>query len=158
MAETRLYLTFGVDREQFALAIERVREVLDMRPIARLPHAPPEMLGLVDVRGVGLPVVDMRAKFGFAPVAATKLTRIIVADVSLGDESRSVGLLADRVFAVSDLSGGALEPPPSIGAGWRADDVVGVGRDGGAFVIVLDLDRLLGTTRLAASDAAAVAA
>ena len=145
MAEIRQYLTFGIDRERFALPIERVREVLDLRPISRLPHAPPYVVGLTDVRGVGLLVIDLRAKFGFPPVAATNLTRIILVDAAIEGKAHGVGLVADCVFAVSDLEGGALEPPPSIGSRWRAEYVVGVGREGREFVIVLDLDRLIET-------------
>ena len=59
-----------------------------------------------------------------------------------------LGLMTDRVFAVSDLDGGALEPAPSIGQGWRADGVIGVGREGGRFVVALDLDRLVASDGL----------
>ena len=63
--------------------------------------------------------------------------------------------MADCVFAVSDLDGGALEPPPSIGERWRADYVVGVGRDGGRFVVALDLDRLISGEAVAGNGLAA---
>ena len=151
MAETRQYLTFGIDRERFALPIERVREILDMRPTSRLPHAPAYVVGLIDVRGAGLLVIDLRAKFGLPAIEATNRTRIILVDALIDGKLQGVGLVADCVFAVSDLADAALEPPPSIGSRWRADDVVGVGRDGGAFVIVLDLDRLIETDALAAA-------
>ncbi len=153
MAETRQYLTFGVDRECFGLPIEHVREILDMRPISRLPQAPPYVVGLIDVRGAGLLVIDLRARFGVPPTAATNRTRIIVVDAAVGGKSLGVGLVADCVFAVSDLSGAALEPPPSMGSRWRADFVVGVGRENGAFVIVLDLDRLIEANELATTGA-----
>jgi purine-binding chemotaxis protein CheW len=158
MVATRQYLTFGIDRERFALPIERVQEVLDMRPISRLPHAPPYVLGLIDVRGVGLLVIDLRVKFGFVPTEATNRTRIIVVDAAVEGQRLGVGLVADCVFAVSDLDGAALEPPPSIGSRWRADYVIGVGRDGGKFVIVLDLDRLIDTAGLAAASDRVLAA
>ena len=78
-------------------------------------------------------------------VEATNRTRIIVVDTSIEGQKSRVGLVADCVFAVTDLGGGALEPPPAIGSRWRADYIVGVGRHGAAFVIVLDLERLLGS-------------
>ncbi len=151
MAETRQYLTFGVDRECFGLPIEHVREILDMRPISRLPQAPPYVVGLIDVRGAGLLVIDLRARFGVPPTEATNRTRIIVVDAAVEGKSLGIGLVADCVFAVSDLSGAALEPPPSIGSRWRAEFVVGVGRENGAFVIVLDLDRLIEASEIAAT-------
>jgi purine-binding chemotaxis protein CheW len=153
MAQTSQYLTFGIDRECFALPVERVQEVLDMRPISRLPHAPPYVVGLTDVRGAGLIVIDLRAKFSFPPTEATNRTRIILVNAAVDGKRLGVGLVADCVFAVSDLSGAALEPPPSIGSRWRADYVIGVGREAGKFVIVLDLDRLIDSNALtAASD------
>lgn len=158
MTEIRQYLTFGIDRERFALPIERVREVLDLRPVSRLPHAPAYVVGLTDVRGVGLLVIDLRAKFGFPPVEATNRTRIILVDAVFDGKAQGVGLVADCVFAVSDLSGDALEPPPSIGARWRADYVVGVGREDGEFVIVLDLDRLIEAQELTAAVESGLAA
>jgi purine-binding chemotaxis protein CheW len=122
-----------------------------MRAISRLPHAPPYVLGLTDVRGVGLLVVDLRLKFGFARAEATNRTRIIVAEAAIENKRIAIGLVADCVFAVSDLGGAALEPAPSIGSRWRADYVIGVGRDNGDFVIVLDLDRLISADELLAA-------
>ena len=149
MAQTSQYLTFGIDRECFALPVERVREVLDMRPISRLPHAPPYVLGMTDVRGSGLLVIDLRLKFGLPPTEATNRTRIILVDATIDGQRLGVGLVADCVFAVSDLSDATLEPPPSIGSRWRAEYVVGVGREGGQFVVVLDLERLIEMDQLA---------
>jgi purine-binding chemotaxis protein CheW len=148
MAETRQYLTFGIDRECFAVPVERVREILDMRPMTRLPHAPPYVVGLTDVRGVGLLVIDLRLKFRLPPAEATNRTRIILVDVDIDGQRQGFGLVADCVFAVSSLDGAPLGPSPSIGSGWRADYVVGVGQEGGQFVVVLDLDRLIGTDEL----------
>jgi purine-binding chemotaxis protein CheW len=158
MAQTSQYLTFGIDRECFALPVERVQEVLDMRPISRLPHAPPYVVGLTDVRGAGLIVIDLRAKFSFPPTEATNRTRIILVNAAVDGKRLGVGLVADCVFAVSDLSGAALEPPPSIGSRWRADYVTGVGREAGKFVIVLDLDRLIDSNEVAAASDSDLAA
>ena len=138
------YLTFGVDNERFAVPVEQVEEILDLRPISRIPHAPDYVVGLMDLRGVGMLLIDLRAKFGLAQVEATSRTRVIVADTTIEGIKSLVGLVADCVFEVTDLGGGAFEPPPAIGSRWRADYIVGIGRHGAAFVIVLDLERLLG--------------
>lgn len=143
MAKASQYLTFGIENECFALPVERVREVLDVRPICRLPKAPTFVLGLVDVRGASLVVIDLRQRFGFPPTPATNRTRIIVVNSAINGAPLGLGLMADCVFAVSDLDGGALEPAPRIGQHWRAESVVGVGREGGRFVVALDLDTLI---------------
>ena len=144
MAQAIQYLTFGVDQERFALAVEQVQEILDLGPISRVPHAPDYVVGLMDVRGVGMLLIDLRTKFGLARVPPTNRTRVIVVDAVIEGQSSRVGLVADCVFEVTDMGGGALAPPPAIGGRWRADYIIGVGRHGAAFVIVLELDRLLG--------------
>ena len=64
MAATSQYLTLGLAGETFGISIRNVREILDMRPISRLPHAPNFLLGMIDVRGSGYPIVDLRTKLG----------------------------------------------------------------------------------------------
>jgi len=143
MSEFTQYLTFGIDRERFALPVERVQEILDLQPVSRIPHAPAYLLGLMDVRGVTMLVIDLRTKFGLDRAEATNRTRVIVVQATIDGQMTPVGLVTDCVFEVTDLGGKALDPAPAMGSRWRADYVIGVGRDGPAFVIVLDLDRLL---------------
>ena len=143
MPKLSQFLTFGVEDDCFALPVERVREVLDVQPFSRLPSAPDYVLGLIDVRGQSLVVLDLRLKFGVPAKPATNRTRIVVVEATIEGALVGLGLLTDCVFAVTDLDGGKLEPAPSIGQRWRADFVIGVGREAGRFVIALDLDRML---------------
>lgn len=144
MTQMSQYLTFGIDREQFALAVEKVQEILDLQPISRVPHAPNYVLGLMDVRNVTMLVIDLRTKFGLARGEATNKTRVIVVEALIDGMKAPIGLVADCVYEVTDLGGKPLDPAPTIGSRWRADYVVGVGRQAANFVLVLDLDRLLG--------------
>ncbi|MGQ9370640.1 chemotaxis protein CheW [Azospirillum sp. A39] len=153
MSGSSQYVTLGVDRDVFAVPVERVQEILDLRPIARLPHAPPFLLGMIDVRGRGVPVIDLRVRLGLPPAEPTVSTRILVLEVTVGGRELVLGLLADRVFEVTGLDGDRLEPPPQIGVRWRSDTIVGVGRRGDAFVTVFDLSRLF-----SADEASALAA
>lgn len=136
------YVTLGVGEDIFAVEVSRVHEILDLAPIVRLPNAPPHVLGMIDVRRRSVPVVDLRVKLGLSPTEPTEHTRILVLDVDAGGRSVVLGLLADRVYEVTDLSGHAIEPPPDIGMRWRSDYIRGVGRRGPAFVIIFDLSRL----------------
>ena len=103
MAATSQYLTLGLAGETFGISIRNVREILDMRPISRLPHAPDFLLGMIDVRGSGYPIVDLRTKLGLPSVAATEATRIIILDVPMKDRLVGVGFVADCVFEVTDI-------------------------------------------------------
>ena len=78
MAENQQYVTLGVADEIFAAPVGKVQEILDMRPIARLPQAPSNLLGMIDVRGQGVPVLDLRLTLGMEPKDDTENTRIVV--------------------------------------------------------------------------------
>ncbi|ODT70451.1 MAG: chemotaxis protein CheW [Pelagibacterium sp. SCN 63-23] len=144
MAERTQYVTLGVGDELFAAPVSRVQEILDMRPIARLPQAPAHLLGMIDVRGQGVPVLDLRLTLGMAPADDNENTRIVVLSVAAAAGETTLGLRADRVFEVTVLDSDNLDPPPAIQTGWSGHCIEGIGRRNGLFVTVLDLDRLLG--------------
>jgi len=143
------FVTLGIDREVFAVPVETVLEILDMRPSFRVPDAPPYLTGLIDVRGRAVPVIDLRVKLGLAAAETTAHTRIIVLEIPIGDRKLVLGLVADRVFEVASLDDNSLEPPPDIGVKWRSDYIRGVGRRGDNFVIVLELAQLFSTADFA---------
>lgn len=145
MAERAQYVTLGVADELFAAPVEKVQEILDMRPIARLPQAPETLLGMIDVRGQGIPVVDLRLTLGLPPAADSENTRIIVLALAGEDSDLRLGLRADRVFEVTILDDEALDPPPAVSGAWSGRCIAGIGRRNGRFVTVLDLERLLGS-------------
>src|SRR5258708_9128452 len=136
------FVTLGIEQEVFAVPVEAVVEILDMRPMFRLPDAPSYLAGLIDVRGRGVPVIDLRVKLGLAATAATENTRILVLEIPLGGRRLTLGLIADRVFEVMALDLAQVEPPPDIGIAWRADYISGIGRRGDGFVVIFDLARL----------------
>ncbi|MHA6297037.1 chemotaxis protein CheW [Devosia sp. CAU 1758] len=146
MAELSQFVTLGVADELFAAPVAKVQEILDMRPIARLPRAPENLLGMIDVRGEGVPVLDLRRTLGIEPATDTENTRIVVLSVNGPNGLLTVGLRADRVFEVTVLDAEDLDPPPTISANWSGHCIKGIGRRNGRFVTVLDLDRLLGET------------
>ena len=149
MSSRTQYLTLGLDNEVFGIDIQHVHEILDMRPISALPQAPDFLLGMIDVRGSGFPVVDLRMKLGLPRIAPTPATRIIILNVPVNGSARGVGFVADRVFEVTGIDDDRLEPAPEVGGRWRSHYIAGIGRKGAAFVVVLDLARLM-----AADDAA----
>lgn len=155
MAEHAQYVTLGVAGEIFAAPVEMVQEILDMRPVARLPQAPANLLGMTDVRGEGIPVLDLRLILGLPQAEDTENTRIIVLRITTGGRRLTVGLRTDRVFEVTVLDAEALDPPPAISGDWQGQAVAGIGRRNGAFVTVLDLDRLLANGTLPAAGIAA---
>lgn len=154
MAELTQYVTLGVADEVFAAPVAKVQEILDVRPISRLPRAPENLLGIIDVRGTGVPVLDLRLTLGMEGAADTENTRIVVLSVDSATGPVVVGLRTDRVFEVTVLDQETLDPAPAVSARWQDHCIAGIGRRNGGFVTVLDLDRLLGDLAGAASLAA----
>ena len=149
MADTAQYVTLGIANELLAVPVERVREILEVQPVSRLPHAPAHLLGMIDVRGQGVPVVDLRMKLGFEETMDTENTRVIVLHVKMNGRKLTFGLKTDRVFEVTVLDGDRLEPAPEIGTKWRSEFIEGIGRRNGRFVTVLDLGHLFAPEDLA---------
>jgi purine-binding chemotaxis protein CheW len=143
------FVTLGIEHEVFGVPVDIVQEILDMRPVCRMPEAPPHVAGLIDVRGRAVPVIDLRVRLGLPAVPPTPGTRILVLDVTARARHLALGLIADRVFEVTSLDAGTIGPPPDIGSGWRCEYISGVGRRGDGFVIILDLSRLLSTDDVA---------
>jgi purine-binding chemotaxis protein CheW len=146
------FVTIGIDREVFAVPVETVLEILEMRPVFRIPEAPAHLMGLIDVRGRAVAVIDLRTRLGLPRVAADDNTRIVVLDVAIEGRRLALGLVADRVFEVITLDTRQIEQPPDIGMRWHSDYIRGIGRRLDSFVVVLDLVRLF------SGDAAALAA
>ena len=143
------FVTLGLDREVFAVPVTTVREILDLRPLFRVPDAPPYLAGLIDVRGAGVPVIDLRLKLGLPAVAPDESTRILVLEVPVGGRTVGMGLIADRVIEVATFEPDSMGPAPNIGVRWRSDYIDGVARHGGGFVIIFDLERLFSSTETA---------
>jgi len=161
MSEATQYLTLGLTDEVLALPVQQVREILEALPVARLPHAPKHLLGMLDLRGQSVPVIDLRLWLGMEATNDADSTRIIVVDTRTDAGGALFGLKADRVFEVTALDSPDLEAAPEIGGKWRREALAGIGRRNGTFVVVLDLVRLLDAERaamLAAETSPAVAA
>lgn len=149
------FVTFSLDSEIFAVPVEVVREILDHEEAFKIPHGPDYLLGLRDVRGQGVPVVDLRLRLGMSRTEKTPHTRILVLDVKIGEKMLTLGLVADRVYEVTPFRSDEIEGAPDIGIRWRSDYIAGVVRRNGSFVVIVDLARLFSDSGAALSGLAA---
>lgn len=136
------FVTFALGEELFAVPVEVVREILDHEDPFKIPHGPDYLLGLRDVRGQGVPVIDLRLRLGMTATVKTPHTRILVLDVPVADRVLALGLVADRVFEVVPFRDEQIETAPDIGVRWRSDYIAGVVRRDKGFVVIVDLARL----------------
>lgn len=155
MEETTQYMTFKLGDELFAINVSQVREVLEVTQITKVPTAPPYMRGVVNVRGQAIPVVDLRRRFGLSLVQDTVHTRVIVMELTIDGELAVIGGLADSVHEVIELEKEAINPPPRIAMRWRAEFILGMGKRGDDFIIILDVNAVFSSNDLLAATEAA---
>lgn len=136
------YLTFTLDNEQYAIGVAKVREVLEHTKITKLPRTAEFMKGIINLRGAGVPVIDLRLKFGLPETPITKDTSIIVMEVDSLDGTVVVGALADAVHEVVEIDEKSVEPAPRFGTRLAAEYIKGVGKKDDLFIIILDIDRI----------------
>jgi purine-binding chemotaxis protein CheW len=155
---TTQYLSFQLAGEEFAFGILRVKEILEYDTITRVPNAPAAVRGVINLRGSVVPVVDLALLFGLPATGVTKRTCVVIVEARVDEQDLVMGVLADAVSQVMELSDDAIEPPPAFGSRVRVEYLMGMGRlDDRKFVLILDIDRLLGDVALPAP-AAPVAA
>jgi purine-binding chemotaxis protein CheW len=149
ITETGQYLTFRLDSETFAIDISKVREVLDFTTVTKVPQTPDFMLGVINLRGNVVPVVDMRLKFGMSRTETTVNTCIIIVEIELDGETAVLGALADSVQEVLELPPDQIEPPPKIGTRLKTQFIKGMGHHGAQFIIILEIDKVFSAEELA---------
>lgn len=136
-------LTFGMGGEAFAIEAIIVSEILDMVSVTAVPNAPSFAPGLINVRGKVVPLVDLRVRLGMPCAANTIDTRIVVIETVVQDEPTILGILAEKVYEVTEIDWAAVEQTPKVGMRWRSEFIRGIGRRGSDFLIVLDIERIL---------------
>jgi len=150
MDSVRQYLSFVLDEELYALDIAKVREVLELQSVTRIPRTPDYMCGVINLRGHAVPVVDLRLKFGIAGTGHTVDTCIIIVEVGMEGERVVLGALADSVREVFELSGEDISPAPKMGTGIRSDFIHGMAKFGERFIMILDIDKVFSLEELVA--------
>jgi purine-binding chemotaxis protein CheW len=132
-------ISFAVGDEEYGLDLLRVKEVIRVTEITRLPRCPAFVKGIINLRGDVIPILDLRERFGLASREQTAATRVIVVDV----DGRLVGLTVDSASQVLRLPASQIEPPPPIIGGLASEYVIGVGKVDGRLIIIINADRVL---------------
>lgn len=148
-ADGSQFLTFCLGDEEYGLEILRVQEIKGYSKITPLPNTPPEIKGVMNLRGTVVPIVDLRTRFGMPTAEYTRFTVIIVVTVG----AKVVGLVVDAVSDVLNVGGPEVVPPPDLGAGVDTSFLTGMARAGERLVSLLNIDRLVGAAGAAALSA-----
>jgi purine-binding chemotaxis protein CheW len=142
------FLTFKLDQELFAMEVSRVREVLELDKITRVPRTPSYMRGVINLRGNVVPVVDLRLKLGLEPTPVTVDTCVVISEIAIDGESTVLGALVDSVQEVINLEANHVAPPPRLGKQVDATAIRAMGKRDDQFIMILDLDRIFSLQEL----------
>jgi purine-binding chemotaxis protein CheW len=140
------YLVFHLGREEFAVAVLKVREIMGLQEITEVPQTPHYVRGVINLRGKVIPVVDLRRKFGMAEAEATSRTCIIVLQVrrrSGGTDPLLMGVIVDGVSEVLTIQEQEIEETPSFGEDVRLPYILGMAKVKGRVKILLDIDEVM---------------
>lgn len=146
-ANSKTYVTFDIAAQSLAADVAVVREILDMQSVAELPNARSDILGMIDVRGEGIAVIDLQERLGLRGDNSSQTRKIIVLEIGGDQDKKTVGIIADRVRNVLEISDDRIEKTPSVPGNWDPIAMEGVARLDGRLVYVLSFARLLGEER-----------
>lgn len=135
------WVTFRLDEETYGINVMQVQEVLRITEIAPVPGAPSYVLGIINLRGNVVTVIDTRSRLGLMTVEPDDSSRIVIIETV----KHVVGILVDSVAEVVDLAASEIEPAPAVGSEESSKYIQGVASRDGNLVILMDLNKLLGS-------------
>jgi len=156
------YLTFLIGEEQYAIPVTDIREVLLVPKVTPIPRMPDFMRGVINIRGSGVPVLDLRRKFGMGQTEAGKDTSIIIVEIPTGKSEEAdclirIGLYADCVNKVVILNPENIEPPPNIGMKVQDAFIKGMGHLDDSFLVILNIKAIFSGEDIELMETASVA-
>lgn len=138
------YLTFLCDGEEYGIDILRVQEIKGWESATRVPHAAHYVLGVMNLRGTIVPVINLRTRFGLADRPFDASTVVIVVRVRGRDHDRTVGIVVDAVSEVYGFTADSIRPPPLVGGEPDGACINGIATTADKkMVMLLDIDRLI---------------
>ncbi len=140
----REFLALKLDKEEYGIDILRVQEIRSFEPPTRMANAPAFVLGVVNLRGTIVPIIDMRIKFGMAEVKYDNFTVVIVLNIG----KQVIGMVVDGVSDVITLTPEQLRPVPHFSSSINQDHVMAIGSVGERMLILLDIERVMSSAEM----------
>lgn len=144
------YLAFSLGGESFAMDIRSIKEVIQYGSLTEVPLMPEFIRGVINLRGAVVPVIDLSVRFGRPATDVARRTCIVILEVQgPGGEEVELGVIVDTVSEVLEIGASEIEPAPGFGSSLRSEFISGVGKVGGRFVILLDVNHVLSIEEMA---------
>ena len=138
-ADKQQFLTFKLAGEEYGVGILSVQEIRGWSAVTAIPHSPNWLLGVINLRGVVVPIIDLRIKFNFAKAEYNEFTVVIILNVG----ARVVGVVVDGVSDVITLTPAQIKPAPSLGNNTDTSHIIGFGTLDDRMRILMDVERLM---------------
>ncbi|MCR6111099.1 chemotaxis protein CheW [Bacillus sp. A301a_S52] len=132
-------IVFQLKDEEYGVEVEQVRSIERVQYITRVPSTPDFVEGVINLRGVVTPIIDLRKRFNIEGIDHSETTRVIIVTVG----NMEVGLVVDAANDVIDIPKSAVEPPPEVVGGLEAEYIRGVAKLEKRLLILLNLDKVL---------------
>jgi purine-binding chemotaxis protein CheW len=150
-------LTFSLGKEVYGVDILRVKEIRGWSPVTRMPQSDASMLGVLNLRGLIVPVVDLRVRFALESAEFTPLTVIIVLSLRTANGQRECGIVVDNVNDVVDIDAASIKPAPAMGGDDDSEFIEGIATHDERMLILLHAESLASSEQ-ASTGLASVAA
>lgn len=137
------FVTFKIENEIYAIDVFKIREILEVPDITKVPGMPPMIRGVINIRGSVVPVLDMKMKFGQAQTEETQDTAVIVTEITNEEGVIQIGIIVDSAREVVTLEPENIEEPPRLGIFIDNKYLSGMGKINDNFVIILNIDKIL---------------
>ncbi|ADU30735.1 chemotaxis protein CheW [Evansella cellulosilytica] len=144
MIQDSKIIVFQLKNEEYGVGVEQVRSIERVQQITRVPKAPEFVKGVINLRGIVTPIIDLRSRFDMDEIDHTDNTRIIIVSV----DEMDVGLIVDAANDVIDIPESEIVPPPEVIGGVQADYIRGVAKLEKRLLIILNLDKVLSTEEI----------
>ena len=154
VAKAAEYLAFTLGQEEYGIDIQKVSEIRSYETPTRIANAPEFVKGVVNLRGIIVPIVDMRIKFNLGTPSYDQFTVVIILNIG----HRVVGMVVDRVSDVTTLTHEQIKPAPEIGSAINTDHIVGLGTIEDRMLILVDIDKLMSSEDMGLIERTAMAA
>lgn len=142
-ADAMQVVMIGLGEEKFALDAGLVREIIDPVPVTRVAGARAFVPSVINVRGNVIPLADLRIRFGMPQLDNSADTRIVVIEIELDNEPVLVGVTADKVYEVTEISQAGVQQTPRVGMHWKPEFIRFIAKWREEFVIVPNMERIL---------------
>ena len=142
------YLAFTLGSEEYGIDILKVQEIRGYETVTRIANAPEFIKGVINLRGIIIPVVDMRIKFNLGTPTYDQFTVVIILNIA----GRIMGMVVDSVSDVTTLAPDQVKPAPEMGTAFNSDYLTGLGTVDERMLILIDIDKLMSSSEMGLMD------